>query len=97
MEQGGEVVLRAWMEDEQLMLTISDNGVGMSRERLDEIRQQILRGDNLGRGIGVGNISRRIRMLYEEGKFIVDSEEHKGTVVTITIPQEVVKGEVEHV
>lgn len=97
VEQGGEVVLRAWMEDEQLMLTISDNGVGMSRERLDEIRQQILSGDNLGRGIGVGNISRRIRMLYEEGKFIVDSEEHKGTVVTITIPQEVVKGEVEHV
>ena len=36
-------------------------------------------------------------MLYETGKFEIDSKENQGTVVKITIPQEVVKGEVEHV
>lgn len=97
MEQGGDVELRAWMEDMNLVLSISDSGTGMSQKRLREIRQQIATGDNIGRGIGVGNISRRIHMLYENGKFEIDSQENKGTIVTITIPQEVVKGEVEHV
>ena len=44
VEQGGEVVLRAWMEDEQLMLTISDNGVGMSKEDAANIRRIKNRG-----------------------------------------------------
>lgn len=96
-EQGGEIVLHAWMEDMNLMLSITDNGSGMSEDRLEEVRQDLKQGQGLGRGIGIGNISRRIHMLYETGRFEIDSEENKGTVVTITIPQGVVKGEVEHV
>ena len=96
-EQGGKVELHVWMEGMNLMLSITDNGAGMSKERLKEIQEKLCSGEEMGRGIGVGNISRRIRMLYESGKFEIDSEENRGTVVTITIPQEVVKGEVEHV
>ena len=96
-EQGGKIELHAWMEDMNLMLSITDNGSGMSKDRLEEVRQDLKQGQGLGRGIGMGNISRRIHMLYETGRFEIDSEEHKGTVVKITIPQEVVKGEVEHV
>jgi len=96
-EQGGKITLHAWLEDMNLMLSITDNGSGMSKDRLEEVRQDLKQGQGLGSGIGIGNISRRIHMLYETGRFEIDSEEHKGTVVKITIPQEVVKGEVEHV
>ncbi len=96
-EQGGIIELHAWMADENLMLSITDNGSGMSKDRLCAVREDLAQGEGLGRGIGIGNISRRIRMLYETGKFEIDSEENKGTVVTITIPQEAVKGEVEYV
>lgn len=97
MEQGGKVELHVWMEDMDLIVSIIDNGAGMSRERLEKVRQDLELGEDLTRGIGIGNISRRIHMLYETGKFEIDSKENQGTVVKITIPQEVVKGEVEHV
>ena len=80
-----------------MILSISDSGAGMSKERLEKVRQDLESGADTTRGIGIGNISRRIHMLYAAGKFEIDSKENQGTVVTITIPQEVVKGEVEHV
>ena len=87
VEQGGYVELHIWMEEDNLMLSIADNGVGMSKERLEVVREGLKSGEHGARGIGVGNISRRIHMLYKRGKFEIDSQENQGTVVTITIPQ----------
>ena len=66
---------------------------------MEEVREGLNANDNHSRGIGVGNISRRIQMLYEKGKFEIDSQEQQGTVVKITIPQgqRQLKGVVEHV
>ena len=99
MEQGGYVELHVWMEEDNLILSIADNGLGMTEERLEEVREGLNASDNHSRGIGVGNISRRIQMLYEKGKFEIDSQQQQGTVVKITIPQgqRQLKGVVEHV
>lgn len=96
-EADGKIRLRVWMEENHLMLSISDNGCGMSGERLMEVRRQLREGEDTTRGIGIGNISRRIQMLYGEGHFEIDSQPDQGTAITITIPQEVVKGELESV
>ena len=83
-----ELPLHAWMEDKNLVVTISDDGQGMTEERLNAVRQSLEEKEDLGRGIGLGNISRRIRMLYENGKFEIESQINKGTKIIITIPQE---------
>ena len=87
VEEGGCVKLHIWMEEDNLMISIADNGLGMSPERLEEVRESLKTSENFSRGIGVGNICRRIHMLYEQGEFEIDSQEHQGTVVKITIPQ----------
>ena len=87
VEEGGCVKLHIWMEEDNLMISIADNGLGMSQERLEEVRESLKTSENFSRGIGVGNICRRIHMLYEQGKFEIDSQEYQGTVVKITIPQ----------
>ena len=96
-ELGGEIELHAWMEKDNLRIDISDNGVGMTKQKLEELRRQMSERQPSGKGIGIGNISKRIHMLYENGGFEIESRQNEGTVVKITIPQEVVKGEVEHV
>ena len=96
-EEGGSIYLHAWMEEANMVISISDDGCGMSEERLEEVRKSLLEKEDSGRGIGIGNICRRIHMLYENGKFEIESQVGKGTKVILTIPQEVVKGEVEHV
>jgi len=96
-EEGGKIELHAWMENDNLRIDIFDNGLGMSKQKLEEIRQQMFEEAASGQGIGIGNISKRIHMLYENGGFEIESRQKEGTVVKITIPQEVVKGEVEHV
>ena len=96
-EEGGRVELHVWLEGHDLMIRIADDGCGMSEEKLEEVRRGLGKQENSGRGIGIGNISRRVHMLYGDGKFDIESQEGVGTVVTITIPQEVVKGEVDRV
>lgn len=67
-EEGGRILLRAWMQDSVLVLTVADNGKGMTAEELDAVQAKLAQSEQTGRNIGLGNISRRIGMLYPGGK-----------------------------
>ena len=86
-EEGGRILLRAWMQDKVLVLTVADNGKGMNKEELDAVQAKIAQSEQTGRSIGLGNISRRIGMLYPGGKMQVYSRAGRGTVVRFEIPQ----------
>lgn len=86
-EDGGRILLRAWMQDKVLVLTVADNGKGMTPEELDAVQAKIARSEQTGRNIGLGNISRRIGMLYPGGKMQVYSRADHGTVVRFERPQ----------
>ena len=87
-EEGGRILLRSWMQGRTLILTVADNGRGMTPAELDALQEKIAQSERTGRSIGLGNISRRITMLYPEGRMQVFSREGHGTVIRFEIPQE---------
>ena len=78
----------------RLHIAIKDNGMGMPKEKLVDLRRKMqenktekYKGFN---GIGIINIIQRLKMIYQEG-FIyeIDSIPGKGTTVTMIIPGKV--------
>lgn len=86
-EEGGRIFLRIWQEGAMLRVSIADNGVGMDGERLGALRARLSSREHTGQGIGLGNISRRIAMLYPEGELQIYSRLNRGTVIQCAIPQ----------
>lgn len=87
---GGEVHIRAEEgKNGFLLITIEDNGCGISQKRLAELRrslQEFTRMDSLeGKaGVGILNVCRRMRLFYgENAKFSIESREGKGTILTL--------------
>lgn len=86
--------------EHNLMLNIEDNGVGMSREAVDELNDACEKVVVVGTeespkqgGIALRNVNRRIKLLFgEEYGIHVYSTEKIGTMVKITLPK-VLKGE----
>ena len=86
-EEGGRILLRGWLQGKMLVLTVADNGRGMTPEELDALQEKIMQSEQTGKSIGLGNISRRIGMLYPDGAMKIYSRPGCGTVIRFEIPQ----------
>ena len=86
-EEGGRILLKVWQEGDVLFLTVSDNGKGMAEEELAQLHEKIRQSEQTGKSIGLGNISRRISMLYPAGGMQITSRAGQGTTVRFEIPQ----------
>ncbi len=91
MKSEGEIVIgtslehRAYAPD-QIKITISDNGPGISSENLDRIFDPFFSTKEVGDGTGLG-LSICHRIVHEhEGTIDVESGPGAGTTFTITIP-----------
>jgi two-component system sensor histidine kinase YesM len=76
-------------QDEHMSITVKDNGIGLSEEKLKAIFQSEskTRTSNKTRGIGLKNIKNRIEFIYGEDQDIyVQSKAKEGTYVTIVLP-----------
>lgn len=85
--KAGTIVLTCWMEGEDIVLLVSDDGVGIPPEKL----QTILTGDGNsfsgGTNIAVYNTHRRLQILYGKDYGLnYSSVPGKGTDVQIRIP-----------
>ncbi len=95
-EAGGIICIRVRDAGDCVSICVADTGQGMSRERLRELRGLMAQNATARIGIGLGNIYRRIHMMYQAGEMRLYSKEGAGTVVALRIPKEENKGE-EHV
>ena len=86
-EENGRIYLRVWQTDDVLRISVMDNGAGMDEEQLALLHQRMLKSEQTGMGIGLGNISRRISMLYPQGDLRIYSKPNRGTVIQCIIPQ----------
>lgn len=75
-------------EKDQLLLTVSDNGQGMTPEELEELQSKLETPNlNLKSGIGLYNTNQRIRLFYGEDYGIrVESAPGQGTRVYLLLP-----------
>ncbi|SFB81892.1 sensor histidine kinase [Butyrivibrio sp. YAB3001] len=89
--EGGSIKVAIREDGGKLVIDVSDTGVGMDDELLSDIRENLQDlketiDGNEAVGIGLGNINRRIRTMYDEGSLDIVSKKNEGTVVTICIP-----------
>lgn len=86
-EEGGRLHLRIWKEKEHVIISVTDTGLGMTEERCRELKEAMKSRRTSGRGIGLGNIYKRIHIMYEEGDMKVYSRKGCATTVQMIIPQ----------
>lgn len=74
-------------EDNCLLLSVEDNGLGMPREKLAEITEQIhSHSFPDSRHMGLLNIAHRLYLLFGKADVLIESAEGTGTRVTMKLP-----------
>ncbi len=74
----------------QIQMTISDNGVGIDPERLQEIRRNLKETTDPASesGYGLYNVYRRLQLNYgSEAQLMIHSQYQEGTTINVTVPK----------
>ena len=81
------VFVNAIHKDGMLMITVEDNGYGMSDQKIAQINEMCENDDNeMGQHIGLGNVAKRVRFAYGGNSGLtVGRNEFGGVTVTVVI------------
>ena len=84
----GKIVVSGKPEESFFLLQVSDNGIGISPERLTQVRDGIQKKVLTGKDIyGLYNVNERIRLNFgEEYGITIESTYGEGTMVNIRLP-----------
>jgi hypothetical protein len=74
------------LQKNQLLMEVSDNGVGIPKQSLHQVFNMFYRASMLSDGNGLGLFIVRNLVEKLDGTVSIISEEHKGTQVTVKIP-----------
>lgn len=86
LDHPGKIHIRIFTQENNIIMTVEDNGVGMSDQMLDEVNNGL--SNQALHKYGLYNINQRIRLTYGETYGIhIQSQLNSGTKVTVTIPQ----------
>lgn len=87
MDDSGEIIVTGQKREEMILLSVTDNGFGMSEEEAELILTDSNRVHKHGSGVGLVNVNNRIHILFgKEYGLTVESELDEGTTVSICIP-----------
>ena len=84
--EGGEISLMAKEEDGRVMISVADNGCGISSDELPYIFDRFYQAKNAGRGTGIGLAIVKAFTELHHGEVSATSIEGKGSTFTIHIP-----------
>jgi len=92
MEGKGKIALRVYSEDNNVFISVKDNGIGMTQEMIDKVLSGELTEEEKAapvgaHGIGMDNVIKRLRLFTDrEDSVSIQSEgEGKGTEVIIKL------------
>lgn len=88
MDGDGEIIINVYRLEDDLYFTVSDNGLGMTKEQVDSLfTGQAGSTSKKGSGIGVKNVNERIKLYFGEAYGLtISSEPDEGTTITIHLP-----------
>lgn len=84
MPGGGKIIIKSYIENNNIIIDFEDTGIGISKENLSKIFDPFYTTKEKGTGLGLAvsyNIIKKIN-----GTITVDSELGKGTIFKITLP-----------
>lgn len=84
--EGGEITLTAKEENGRVMISVADNGCGISSDELPYIFDRFYQAKNAGRGTGIGLAIVKAFTELHHGEVSATSIEGKGSSFTIHIP-----------
>lgn len=95
----GVIVLSAIQSEENLTISVEDNGEGIEQDELDMINNSLKANNDAyfkrltskkGKSIGLDNVNRRIKLFYgDEYGLVIESKKSVYTKVIVTIPIDV--------
>lgn len=87
MDDSGEIRVEGRMEGSDILLSVTDNGIGMTEEEAALVLTDSGRIHKRGSGVGLVNVNRRIQIYFgKEYGLAIESEPDEGTKVFIRIP-----------
>jgi signal transduction histidine kinase len=84
LSSGGYIKLSVVKEGQNVLLTIQDNGIGMTDEQVKKLGEPFYTTKSNGTGLGLMICFKIIQ--NHKGTVQVESEPEKGTTFTITLP-----------
>ena len=83
----GIITIKGNIIDKQIKISITDDGVGMDKATLSELRHAF-EGDYswTGRHLGIRNLNQRIKLLFDKGHGINVLSDSNGTTIEIIMP-----------
>jgi two-component system sensor histidine kinase PilS (NtrC family) len=85
MPNGGKIVIESYLEHDNIVIKISDNGCGIDKEIIPRIFEPFFTTKEIGTGLGLAIVQKVIEGY--NGKIDVTSSKGKGTTFVITLPK----------
>lgn len=91
-EDGGKISVEVFFDEDKIVATIEDSGIGMSEEQILRIYDSVNREHKPERtkssnGIGMANVIERLELFYKSSHIMeIYSEEGMGTSIRLMIP-----------
>lgn len=83
----GLITIQIAHEMDEIVFVISDNGMGMSEDKLAELQSYFSESEQMGDHVGMKNVYTRLRICYgEEFSYAMESEPGNGTRVILRLP-----------
>jgi len=87
LKYGGVIDIRIEQENDDLIFSINDNGVGMKEEKVNQFYSYLESENVIGERIGVQNVIYRLKLIYgDKFSFWINSKQNQGTSIVIKIP-----------
>lgn len=86
LESGGKITVLGYLEGNNIIFEISDNGAGMSEEQVESLNGYVNDKNDNFKSIGLKNVNMRIKLYYGDSSGIyISSILTKGTTVKIVL------------